>query len=955
MANIIIDGKQFQVEDPNALTIEEYNNIMDSFGIDKSGSRDEQLLQYKNMTQGEKDGVLAAKEKDEANLASKLGQLTPEAQDKVKEMFEGIQYPQGSQQYFNELNKIISDISYREAKARDPLGTLGRDLKTADIDIPFFPNIKDGKLDLPYLPNIPMTNALPLDRTSWGVAGSLAAPKFAGLNPVTGFAKQPLKLAGADVLGYHMGTHAHDAANEIYRHLADLPDDDFVWDREKTKMLREYADNLAWTGGAYSMLPVWQRFGKPVMRGMFGIDKKSTQDLINMSNLYGLDLGIVHATKRPWVKGVRRVLGVFPWVGTPFQRSADITEEQIRRAYAGNFGAFAPMQTFSDLGVDMVTMAGKKWEDYMATAKVLYDDFYDTATKAGDKPIFSIKRTKKYAETALKKANDAALKGNYDQVIRFPGTKSEEAFGIFYKELSQAGDHITAKKVRKLQEHLNGAIANYISEGGGMVNKTDMSNIRILKRMLEKDIADLSALPKSATAQDKALHKTLTNKLHKANKWITNVAPTFEGPIAEQLKMVNREIFGEGVYKPGFFYDSEMMKPLMERATKDPKFMQSLMNMMTVDPASDIAKSWQKTHGTKLDPDHFKKRLLQKWFDDAYQKSLKNLSGRHTASDYKALSTADKKAIKKHGFAANDLERTKFQSVTFDYDEFGRQIGLNSDEGRKVLDVALGKPGAWKDVDKFINAISVSDLGKRVDPSQFVVRRATLGGAKAIIGGMAIGASLTAGGPVGAVVTAMLIRGFNEFLTDPAALKAMTEIVNNPVVTAQKKAFLLRMAERVFPTADQLDNEERSTMLNKVILQMGEDGEDPRTDDPQSHWNFMEDLKGNVEKFGMGADKVMDTGINRGDRPAGHPGRDVSLPKASFDTTIEEATGPVKGSSLANTNMTSLGGGNNALAPNTRTALAFGGTDMAMAQRRANQGLATGSGGGIVDALKGAS
>ena len=101
MANIIIDGKQFQVEDPNALTIEEYNNIMDSFGIDKSGSRDEQLLQYKNMTQGEKDGVLAAKEKDEANLASKLGQLTPEAQDKVKEMVEGIQYPQGSQQYFN--------------------------------------------------------------------------------------------------------------------------------------------------------------------------------------------------------------------------------------------------------------------------------------------------------------------------------------------------------------------------------------------------------------------------------------------------------------------------------------------------------------------------------------------------------------------------------------------------------------------------------------------------------------------------------------------------------------------------------------------------------------------------------------------------------------------------------------------------------------------------------------
>lgn len=947
MATVIVDGKKFQVEDPNAWTIEEMEKFYDAFGIDKSASRDEQILQYKNMTQGEKENALTKNEQAEANIGSKLGNLAPEARQKVQEMIDGIEYAPQSQNWWNEVNKIVSDISYREAKARDPLGTLGQDLRGANVSIPFFPDIKGGKLDLPFLPNIPLTGVAPLDRTSWGVAGSLLAPNVVGLNPLTGFAKQPLKMAGADVLGYHIGTHAHDAANQIYRWLANLPDDDFVWDREKTKLLREYADNLAWTGGAYAMLPLYQRFGKPVMRSIFGIDKKSTQDLVNLSNMYGLDLGIVHATKRGWVKGVRRVLGVFPWVGTPFQRSLEITEEQIRRAYSGNFGAFAPMQTFSDLGVDMVTLAGKQWEDYMAAAKTMYDDFYDTAAKAGGKPIFTIKRTKKFAETALKKADDAALKGNYGQVIQFPGTKSEEAFNNFYKELSQAPDTISAEQMRKLQEHLNNAIANYVTEGGGMVNKTDMHNIRILKRMVEKDIADLSALPQSATAQDKALHTTLKNKLHKANQFITDVAPTFEGPIAEQLKMVDKEIFGEGVFKPGFFYDSEMMKPMMERATKDPKFMQNLMNMMT--PSAGVQKQWQKMYGTKLDPDHFRKRLLQKWFDDAYQKSLKNLSGRHTASDYKALSPADKKAIKKHGFGANDLERTKFQAVTFDYDEFGRQIGLNSPEGRKILDVALGKPGAWKDVDKFLNAVSLSDLGKRIDPSQFVVRRATIGGAKAILGGIAIGASLTAGGPVGAVLTAMLVRGFNNFLTDPAALKAMTEIVNNPVVTAQKKAFLIRMAERIFPSADELENEERSSMLNKIILQMGEDGEDPKAE--EDPWQFMRNL--NTQEYGFGEDKKISTGTPflSGAEPAGFKGQPV--PKASFDTTIDEATGPVKGSSLAATNMASLGGGNNALAPNTRSALAFGGTDMAMAQRRANQGIQA-KGGGIVDAFKGA-
>ena len=70
MANITIDGKQFQVEDPNALTVEEYNKIMDAFGIDKSASRDEQILQYKNMTQGEKENALTKNEQAEANIGS---------------------------------------------------------------------------------------------------------------------------------------------------------------------------------------------------------------------------------------------------------------------------------------------------------------------------------------------------------------------------------------------------------------------------------------------------------------------------------------------------------------------------------------------------------------------------------------------------------------------------------------------------------------------------------------------------------------------------------------------------------------------------------------------------------------------------------------------------------------------------------------------------------------------
>ncbi len=195
----------------------------------------------------------------------------------------------------------------------------------------------------------------------------------------------------------------------------------------------------------------------------------------------------------------------------------------------------------------------------------------------------------------------------------------------------------------------------------------------------------------------------------------------------------------------------------------------------------------------------------------------------------------------------------------------------------------------------------------------------------------------------------MLIRGFNEFLTDPAALKAMTEIVDNPVMTAQTKAFLIRMADRIFPSADQLENEERSSMLNKIILGMGEDGEDPKAE--EDPWQFMQNL--NTQEYGFGEDKKISTGTPflSGAEPAGFKGQPV--PKASFDTTIDEATGPVKGSSLAATNMASLGGGNNALAPNTRSALAFGGTDMAMAQRRANQGIQA-KGGGIVDAFKGA-
>ena len=65
-----------------------------------------------------------------------------------------------------------------------------------------------------------------------------------------------------------------------------------------------------------------------------------------------MPLGIIQASNSAFWKGYSKVIGVFPWIGTPFKRQAQGVDEGSRQ-YLSSINGMAPLQTMTMLGADI--------------------------------------------------------------------------------------------------------------------------------------------------------------------------------------------------------------------------------------------------------------------------------------------------------------------------------------------------------------------------------------------------------------------------------------------------------------------------------------------------------------------------------------------------------------------------------------------------------------------------
>jgi hypothetical protein len=757
------------------------------------------------------------------------------AQAEVAGVLSDIPYEPGSTLYNSEIMSKIADVQERKELIADPANYLFKNFQQQALG---------GKLDR-FVPDELVSKPV------FEAAGSMGAMGLAGVGtgPVGAAA---LKVAGADVLGAQAGGQVYEFTNQVLRYLNDLPQEDR--ETQQAKFLEDAYMNLAFTGGAEALGPIFRAFKPMIGKKIFGVGKTEDQrKMLELAETYGVPMGIIQATDNRFWKGYSNVIGVFPYVGTPFKRSMEAGNEAIRQYMKNMNNSFAPLQTLSSLGMDFKKMLGDGYKDTRVIQEILYDDFGQYAKKLGGKKVINVNRTKGLAKEYFDEFVGATPRQENYEDFTVPGDAAKKAFGRFYNTLANTKGDISIEQAKTLQTMFSEFRANFKTEFKGNIPKEEAANIMKLGMMFEKELHTLTNLDGDV---DKVIFDTAVRKLTTANDYFAMTSPMYKGGVADNFKQVNANIFGPGPdLDRGVLYPGEVMEIVVGRAKKDPVVMEHLLDLsrptraqmeayrkagfkagVPVDNISVMVYDKNPDSSTfgklipekqtivSVDPAAGRQKIMRYLMDDALEKSILGLPSSKTSTEFMDQNALDTFEIQKKGYIktankAGNPGAASFQDVVLDPALFAKNLGLNTAQGREVLEQVLQGTGVkLKDIDNFINVAEESGSFRVRDASDFVARRVTLSGFKGafLFGGAAAGSILSAG----SLMIPLLLRYGSSILTDPQVLKAMTARLEDKGFDVAKRKILMNWAARHLPTEEEVEQEDFEQKINQAIFNL---------------------------------------------------------------------------------------------------------------------------------------
>ena len=764
-----------------------------------------------------------------------------------------IPYAPGTKNYFAEIAQRVADVNQRMKLIEDPANYYfkqGQQLIGLDRLIPD---------QLVSKPAFEMAGAL----TAMGTAGVLTAP-------TGGSGAAVAKILGADFLGAQAGGYLYELTNQMLRHLNDLPKESL--ELQSAKFLKDAYLNLAFSGGAMTLGPLIKAFKPAVGRILFGLDNKNPeyQKMLEVAETYGMPLGIIQATNSGFWKGYSQVLGIFPFVGTPFRTAGEGTNEAIRQYFDTVTRNFAPLQTMASLGGDISKLARAEYEDTMRISRALYEGFEEYSEKLAGKKVIKLDTLKQIADQFATNIR-GATPGTGGYQFRFPGDASRKSFEEFYQTMSRLDpDGITIDQARTLQELFSDFAANFKTEGKGNIPTREGSRITKLMLAMNHDFNKLVNIDDNV---DKVVFDTAMRKLTMANEYLANVMPKYDNPAASQFKMVNANIFGPGPqsYTQGVITNKEMMDNLIGRAMKDEELMGAIMRLAkTPDanlqaykkagmkegvpvevttrvlddaprlPNGDMNPNFGKLKTVtqtvmSMGPEAGRKQIMRKIFDKAISESYEGLPVAKTLQDYKNLKKLSPEDVYKYGYKTKD-DAFRFRTVQFDPDKFSKSLGLDTVDGRAAMEEALKGTGTkLEDIMRFLDIAERAGSFIVSDPSKFVTRRVTLGGFNSLI---LFGTGATAGGMLGGglstLMIPLLLRYGSGILTNPKVLKSFSKLLQDTggeaalrtgvtkelALSEEDKKVLLDWAARTLPTESELEELDFHNQVEQSILSL---------------------------------------------------------------------------------------------------------------------------------------
>jgi hypothetical protein len=404
----------------------------------------------------------------------------------------------------------------------------------------------------------------------------------------------------------------------------------------------------------------------------------------------------------------------------------------------------------TNLGVDMVESARNTFREMKHIYKAAYTkaDGLAAALPEGQARIIP---TNNIAEgvTGIKETANNLLSGGR---ITLESGKILDLTAVspkirkFIEKTALLPDRITIQETRAFQKKINSLFTPTMSN-------TDAAALSGLKASTEKAMfnMDVKSLAASGLETEARAIKTAYDD---ANKLFAETQEFFSTPTARKFTRVDKRIFKAGRFESGTLNEDELARIVIN--TKSPQAIRDLSKIVGKDNMGKAASLFIK----------------------------KSLDG--------AISDAGEKG------------------VIFSLKAFTESIGLAGTrvEKQALREMLKFSPVTANQLEDFANV--ASKIGEITLPSQFVARRATLGGAKAVTRALLPGVALTGGAIAGqpvltatGIAAVFLLRKGGRAITDPKNLKALTTLLNKNTPEREKKILAGRLLNQLAKEEEQ--------------------------------------------------------------------------------------------------------------------------------------------------------
>ncbi len=418
---------------------------------------------------------------------------------------------------------------------------------------------------------MPTTNKPPIEEMPWykqlwsrptGVMGG--ATTGAALGTPGG----PLGMAVGGILGAGAGSLMYDLSKDAPEIIettrrGEIGSVERMLETSRTA-LGEMKTEAEWGMGTMAAGPVLRRLGKPLVGKMLGLRTPEARRITDLARAQGIDLAPTHVSPRKLVKGLPRVLGVFPFVGSPYRQGQARVVGQLDERAADLLNTLAPASTRYDVAKGLTEAATKRYAKFNTVASALYDRFYKIAD---DLPVKDIVPTQPLKDELAEVARREGI-----EEITLQTGKPFRAFGVdeigdWLKQASDMPEQITVEQARGLERQLNAILRKGGKEGW------DISRLDGMKQALTEAKANLDV---SRLSPEDA--QQVIGAWQNANEFFAQSRRGFETPTARRFGRVDKSIFRKGVFKPGTINQDQIFEAVYQ--AKSPEALADLRNLV---------------------------------------------------------------------------------------------------------------------------------------------------------------------------------------------------------------------------------------------------------------------------------------------------------------------------------------------------------------------------------------